>query len=456
MGRLSYQEGLLLDKLRSIVGAANVLTGVELSPYAVEGRTPEAAVFPGSAAEVRAVVELAGVEGVPIVPWGGGTAASVGTPAVRSGLVLGSSRLNRVLEHEPGDLTATVEAGTTIAALQSTLRSRGQWLSLDPPDAERATVGGVVAANASGPRRQLYGTPRDLLIGVTVVTGGAALVRGGGKVVKNVAGYDLPKLFIGSYGTLGIIVEVTLKLRPLPEAERLVAVGFDRLKDAGSAVRSILASDLIPAALELLDAEATRALELGVTSPGGAALASTAGAVLVVGFDGLPEQVEWQCLELARLTAPLGGRAVETLASQTWPRLARAAYEAFATPAAVMKLVVLPAGLAEAMEHGANAARQRGLLSAWSAHAGVGVVTAALATAREQPALGPITTVLGEWRQIARAGGGHAVLEWAPQAVKAEIPVWDDPGPAARIMQRIKAQLDPQNVLNPGRFVAGI
>ncbi len=437
---------MLLDKLRSIVGPASVLTGVDLSPYVVDGQTPEAAVFPGSIEEVRAVVELAGSAGVPLMPWGGGTAASVGPPVLRPGLVVGLTRLNRLLEHEPGDLTVTVEAGMSIAALQTALRARGQWLSLDPPDANRATVGGVIAANASGPRRQLYGTPRDLLIGVTVVTGTAALVRGGGKVVKNVAGYDLPKLFVGSFGTLGIIVDVTLKLRPLPDVERLVLVAFEHLKDGGAAARALLASDLIPNTIELLDGDAARAL----------GVAGSAAAALIVGFDGLAAQVDWQCAELGRLSAPLGGRPVEVLAPETWPRLARLAHDAFPTPAAVMKLAVLPAGVAEAIEHGANAARQRGLFTAWSAHAGAGVITAALACAGDQPELEPVAAVLDEWRRIARAGGGHAVLEWAPQAVKSQVPVWDDPGAAGRIMQRIKAQLDPQNLLNPGRFVAGI
>src|SRR5437016_5256298 len=354
------QDGLL-ERLRTIVGAPNVLTGVELSPYVVEGRTPDAAVFPGSVEEVSAVIALVGEFGLPVIPWGGGTAASVGLPSARAGLVLGLRRLNRLVEHEPGDLTVTVEAGTTVGELQAALRGRGQWLSLDPADAERATIGGVLATNASGPRRHLYGTARDLLIGVTVVTAEGAIVRGGGKVVKNVAGYDLPKLFVGSYGTLGVIVEATFKLRPRPDDERLMCVGFDRLKDAGAAVRALMASDLIPSAVELLDGTAAfggggtgGALGLGPTLAGAAPAPPTPGAVLVVGFDGLGEQVEWQCAELTRLTAQLGGHH---------PR---------------------------------------------------------------------------------------------PLAVKSQVPVWDDPGAAGRIMQRIKAELDPKNVLNPGRFVAGI
>ena len=433
----------LLDKLRAAVGAPNVLTGVELSPYVVEGRTPEAAVFPGSVDEVAAVIGLAAEAARPVTPWGGGTAVSVGMPAAPGGLVLGLRRLSRLLEHEPGDLTASAEAGMTVEAFQTALRGRGQWVSLDPADARLATLGGVLAANASGPRRHLYGTARDLLIGVTVVTADGAIVRGGGKVVKNVAGYDLPKLFVGSYGTLGVIVEATVKLRPLPDHERLVCVPFDRLKDAGAAVKALLAGDLIPNAIDLLDAAAAAAL--GTESP-----------ALVVGFDGLREQVDWQCAELSRLVAACGGREGRPLPDDTWPRLGTAARAAFPATAAVMAFSVLPGQVADLMEQGAVAARARGLASAWAAHAGVGVVRAALASDGRGKEPAPIAALLREWRNLARAGGGHGTLEWAPLAVKSQVPVWDDPGAAGRIMERIKAQLDPRNILNPGRFVAGI
>jgi glycolate oxidase FAD binding subunit len=440
----------LLEKLRAAVGSANVLTGVELSPYVVEGRTPEAAVFPGSIEEIAAVMALASEVGRSVTPWGGGTAASVGMPTAGAGLIMGLRRMARILDHEPGDLTATVEAGMTVEAFQTALRSRGQWLSLDPADADRATVGGVLATNAYGPRRHLYGTARDLLIGVTVVTADGAVVKGGGKVVKNVAGYDLPKLFIGSFGTLGVIAEATVKLRPLAEQEELVSVRFERLKDAGAAVKAVAASDLIPNAVELLDGAAAAGAGLAAGSTG------SSGAVLVVGFDGIQEQVDWQRAELARLTGPLSGRDVRQLDAGAWPRLGPAARAAFPTPAAVVSLVVLPSQVAEIMEQGAGIARARGLASAWAAHAGVGVMRAALSSdpAPKDPAA--LAAVITEWREMARAGGGHANLEWAPLAVKSHVPVWDDPGAAGRIMERIKAQLDPRNILNPGRFVAGI
>jgi glycolate oxidase FAD binding subunit len=442
------QDGLL-ERLRTIVGPSNVLTGVELSPYVVEGRTPDVAVFPGSVEEISSVIALAAEAGLPVTPWGGGTAASVGMPLARAGLVLGLRRLNRLLEHEPGDLTSTVEAGMTVGELQAALRGRGQWLSLDPADAERATIGGVLATDASGPRRHLYGTARDLLIGVKVVTAEGAVVKGGGKVVKNVAGYDLPKLFIGSYGTLGVVVEATFKLRPLPEEERLIRVGFDRLKDAGAAVKAVMASDLIPNAIELLDAVAA----FGTGAP---PVPTAAGAVLVVGFDGLEEQVDWQCAELTRLAGACGGREAKPLEATVWPRLAMAARAAFPVAAAVMAFGVLPTQVAELMEQGSGVARARGLGTAWAARAGVGVVSAALSVGDAAPEPASIAAVLAEWREMAHAGGGHATLEWAPLAVKSQFPVWDDPGAAGRIMRRIKAELDPKNVLNPGRFVAGI
>ncbi|HEX2438835.1 MAG TPA: FAD-binding oxidoreductase [Methylomirabilota bacterium] len=431
----------LLDTLRTTVGAAHVLTGVELSPFVVEGRTPDAAVFPGSADEVAAVVRAAAEAGAAVLPWGGGTAVAVGEPPPHAALVLGLGRLSRLVEHEPGDLTVTVEAGQTLAGLQAALRAQGQWLSLDPPDAERATIGGIIAADASGPRRHLYGTMRDVLIGLTVVTADGAIVHGGGKVVKNVAGYDLPKLFVGAWGTLGVVVEATFKLRPVPDEERLLAVRFDRLKNCGAAARTLLAGDLIPNAVEIVDA------------PTAGALGISAEAALIVGFDGLAEQVDWQVAEMTSLATSLGGRDVVALPPAAWSRLATSARDATDSRAALMRFSVLPTLVAETMEQGAEAARRRGLGSAWAAHAGVGTITAALMAGRDAA---DVTAVLTDWRAMAVAGGGHAMLAWAPLAVKSQVPVWGDAGPAGRIMQRIKAKLDPRNVLNPGRFVAGI
>ena len=433
----------LAARLSGIVGQGYVLTGVECSPYVLEGRTPEAVVFPGSKEEIAAVLALASEESLPVTPWGGGTHMAIGAPPTRGGVVLGMRRLNRLVEHEPGDLTATAEAGMTLAAFQAELGKRGQWLSLDPAQADRATIGGILAANASGPRRHLYGTARDLLIGLTMVLADGAVVRGGGKVVKNVAGYDLPKLAIGSLGTLGVIVDATVKLRPRADVDRLIVAPFPKLAAAGQAVRAIMASDLIPSALDVADGATLRAAGLG----------GPEGAAVLVGVDGLREQVEWQQAELARLTGvpvtALDGDARD----DAWRALGDLPRRAFDLPTAVMRCSVLPSQVADVMEAARAAAEGRGLAAAVRAHAGVGMVLAVLGNGR---GAAEVTATLEEWRALVGARGGHALLEWAPLAVKERASVWDPPGPAHRIMKRLKSELDPRGILNPGRFTGGI
>jgi glycolate oxidase FAD binding subunit len=436
----------MLDKLRSLVGPANVLAGIDCSPYVLEGRTPEAVVFPGSKEEVGAILALASERGIPVLPWGGGTALGIGSPPTRVGIVLGLRRLDRVLEHEPGDLTVTAEAGVTLEILQAQLGRRNQWLSLDPAAADRATLGGILASNVSGPRRHLYGTCRDLLIGVTVVSAEGTVIRGGGKVVKNVAGYDLPKLFIGSFGTLGVLVEATFRLRPLPDEDRLVVARFERLAEAGAAARAVMASDLIPSALELADQGALSGLGL----PGEAAL--------LFRVDGIRDQVEWQCVELERLLGPLGladsrvldGEARDTL----WRRLGNLSDRGEDDVTAVMRWAVLPTQLVGLMEQAAAIAEKNGLGAALTAHAGIGIARAVLSGGGTD--VNAVVATLGQWRTLARAAGGHAMIEWAPLPVKDRVSVWDEPGPATRLMKSLKARLDPRGILNPGRFVGDI
>src|SRR5439155_767258 len=219
----------------------------------------------------------------------------------------------------------------------------------------------------------------------------------------------------------------------------------DRLKDAGAAVKAIASSDLIPNAVELLDGAAVGGAGLAAGAPGPPA------AALVVGFDGVREQVDWQRAELARLTGPLGSRDVRQLDAAAWPRLGPAARGAFATPAAVMTLVVLPTQVADIMEQGAGIARGRGLQSAWAAHAGVGVMRAALGSDPAPTDPGAIAAVLTDWREIVHAGGGHANLESAPLAVKSQVPVWDDPGASGRLIEAAKAEIERDRPGTPGR-----
>lgn len=446
----------LLATLAGIVGPAHCLSGADRGPYVVEGRTPAAVVFPGTVDEVGRVVRAAAEAGAPIIPWGGGTQMTLGAPPPDGAVVVVTRRLDRVVEHEPGDLTATVEAGATVAALQAALGARGQWVSLDPPFPERATLGGVLATNAAGPRRFLYGTARDLVIGMRVVGADGQVIRSGGKVVKNVAGYDLHKLYIGSLGTLGLIVEATLKLRPRPEAEGGCWAVFETLAGAAGAVRTVMRADLLPHSLEVLDGpggrRAAEAAGLPAPRPGGGAL--------LVGFDGLPRTVAAQLDEARQVLGAAGAAAVEVLdrlraeAALAFVRDFRAAV---AEPLAVSRVVVLPADVGAYAAEAAQVARAAGLTLLTAAHAGTGVLRCLLAPSEgASPGVGVAVKVLRQLRELAHARGGFLLVEWAPLPVKEEVPVWDDPGPAGRVMARIRARLDPRNVMNPGRFVLGL
>jgi glycolate oxidase FAD binding subunit len=219
----------LLDDLRQAIPGVRLLCGGS-DGYEVDGLRPAAVAQPGDADEVAAVLRLASTRGWAVVPRGGGTMIDLGNPPARLDLVLDLTGMNRLIEHRPRDLTVTVEAGMSVAALQEELAKHGQMLALDPPLAQRATVGGVLAANAWGPRRQRYGTARDLLIGSRAVLADGTRVRSGGKVVKNVAGYDLNKLFIGSTGTLAVLVEATFKLAPIPATFGMIVAAFPTLR----------------------------------------------------------------------------------------------------------------------------------------------------------------------------------------------------------------------------------
>jgi glycolate oxidase FAD binding subunit len=442
-------DPLLARELTAVVGAAHCLQGADRGPYVVDGRTPGAVVLPGTTAEVQRVVRAAAEAGWPVVPWGGGTRMALGPPPREGALVLVTRRLRRVVEHEPGDLTATVEAGLTIEALQAALGARGQWLPLDPPLPGRATLGGVLAATTAGPRRQLYGTARDLVIGLRIVGPDGELVRAGGKVVKNVAGYDLAKLHIGALGTLGILVEVSLKLRPRPEADRGLLGAFPNAPAALAAARGLV--DLGPHSLEAIDAVLVGAGEpLGPRRPGERAL-------LLVAFEGLQATVAWQCAEAGRRLRAGAALAVTALdeAGTTLALDAVRDCRASEAPAWAVATVVVPgAALARYLAAAVQAASPA---LAVAAHAGLGIATLFLGAGGEPPpSTAQAIAVLEALRAGARAHEGHLRLDRAPLPVKEKMSVWEPPGPTHSLMRAIKTRLDPAGVMNPGRFVEGL
>jgi glycolate oxidase FAD binding subunit len=462
------------------VGAEHVLTGEWAAQHPVDGLTPRAAAFPANAGEVQRILALAALERVALTVRGGGTALGLGRPPQHLDLLLGTRRMARVLEYEPADLTCTVEAGLTLGELNRVLGEQGQMLPLDAPLAGRATLGGILAANTSGPRRFAYGTARDRLIGLRIVDAQGKLIKGGGKVVKNVAGFDLPKLFIGSLGTLGVIVEATFKLAPVPKARLALLAGFKTLESALDASQAVLRQGLRPAALDLLNAQAMRrisiktgvpvfsdrlyylALDFGSTpaaverqkNDGHRTLTQAGGKTQVVDdrveYDGF-----WRALvDLGR--APIiSGRVPSPPQTGEGPLLPKGAV---AVPATMITRCSVLFSRLGPLVHGHEAlAESSHLEAALDVHLGAGVLRAHWWGEGGGPADEVMAgQAVGTLRKAASHAGGAFVVEHCPSALKASIDVWGEAGSQLAIMRRLKEQFDPSRILSPGRFVGGL
>ncbi len=222
-----------------------------LALHRIDGITPHLVTTPASAEQVGAVLSACSESQATVIPWGGGTAMALGNPPRRADVVIKLAKLNRVIEHDSANLTVTAQCGMTLNALQSSLAAQKQFVPIDAPFPACATLGGIVAANLNGPRRSFYGSVRDLVIGMKVVLASGESIKAGGKVVKNVAGYDMCKLFVGSLGTLGIITEVTFRVAPTAEsAATFIAQGA--LAQAQRFIADLSLSRLLPAAVFLL------------------------------------------------------------------------------------------------------------------------------------------------------------------------------------------------------------
>jgi glycolate oxidase FAD binding subunit len=448
----------LRSRLVDLLGDAQVEAGPEAtSAFAVDGVVPALVVRPGTQDEVAAVVAACAATGAALVPWGGGTAMGMGNRPGRLEVVLRLDRLVRIVEYDPDNLCVTVEAGLPLARLQEMIASDQLVLPLDPPESDRTTLGGLVAANLSGPRRLLHGTARDWVLGLRVVLPDGERIRCGGRVIKNVSGYDMNKLFIRSFGTLGIITEVTLKLLPMPADQASVLGLFPELPAAAAVLSRVLASFLLPEALDLLNPEALHlvAPTLGPGAPGAFAL--------IAGFAGSPETVARQVRDLEALIAEQGGtarrfQAVES--SRAWGALTDVFRNLPSHPLQVHCTMAVPIGQTAGLMDAAMArAREYGLVAALAAHAGSGILRAALqpleASDGEEATL-RIAAAIEALRVEAGAAGGSLVLREAPPSIKSRVEAWGRPGPAITVMRRIKAEFDPRGLCSPGRFLGGI
>jgi glycolate oxidase FAD binding subunit len=438
----------LQTALQEYVSAEQVITAIDaLQSYAVDGVLPRIVVTPATVEQAAHVVALANQHEAALLVRGGGSRMNVGGIAERIDVLLETHRLARLLEHEAPDLTCHVEVGITLAALQEQLATKGQWLALDAPDAAQATIGGLLASNASGPKRLRYGSARDLVIGLSVVQANGEVTRSGGRVVKNVAGYDLNKLYVGSFGTLGVIVEANFKLQPLPQAERTLLLTYPNSSDALQTVTALLGSLLTPSAIELIDSGAASDMSdfFGIRMP-------TNGFTLAINFEGSPTTITRQIDEVRLLARQHGALLGDDLTGETqqsfWDAVREHMEGTF-----TCKVVLLVSHLAGYLEHVAAICRRYDLEEAIVAHAGNGILYIELRPSDATPRL---IQAVAELRSHALAAKGSLVVERCPVELKRLIDIWGEPGPAFYLMQRLKQQFDAKGTFVKGRFVGGL
>ncbi|HEU5388059.1 MAG TPA: FAD-binding oxidoreductase [Streptosporangiaceae bacterium] len=409
-----------------------------------EGLVPSYVASPASTQEAAGLLRAAAAAGLAVVPRGAGTGFGWGSPPSRCDLVVDLRAMDQVIEHEAGDLVVRVQAGMTIGQLASALASAGQELALDVP--AEATVGGVVATGTTGPRRLRYGSPRDLLIGLTVVRADGVIARSGGKVVKNVAGYDIGKLFAGSHGTLGLITEATFRLHPRPAAVAWVTAEFGvaeradaraapaSLVSTSAAVASAAGSTLVPSAVEL-------------DWPGGSPQSPRPLRVGVL-LEGTASGVAERAGRMSDLLTAAGGGPVSV--SGTAP----VRWGALPSGATVVRVSFWVSALDSVLKALVAAGESAGVRPAVTGPAGAGALYACLDPGTPDSAVASFVTSLRE--QVARLSGASgprgsvAVLAGPPSALAAAGAYRDVPG--AALMEAVKDQFDPEHRMFPGRF----
>lgn len=440
----------LSRRVSESVGAEHVLNDpADCARYALCGATPNLVVTPGSIGEMSQVIAAAMSANAIVIPWGGGTRQAQGyslttdSEGQRPVLVARTNRLTRVVEHEPADLTIKVETGMTATAFDALVRPHGQMLPIDAPLPDHTTLGGMIAAAAAGPRRLGYGTLRDLLLGVTVVEASGRVSKAGGTVVKNVSGYDMMKLYLGSYGTLAIIVEASFKLIPRPRASATVWCAFESHTAAFDLIDVLHSSQLTPVAAEYL------AQAGGVDVLGRLVNGCTMPYAVAVRAEGLPAAVERHLRDIPQFATAAGAVDAQILRDAAhdllWARIADLPQTMEATSdEMVMRLSCLPSELARALQDAATIAERRDLPLLIDAHALSGVAYLRVSGANE---------ALQFWHREMLARWPRLIVLAAPAAISDDLALWGSDPVGLNLMQRIKREFDPRDILNPGRFV---
>ncbi len=430
----------LCDQLKQIVGKTDNLLLTKVSEYSYDNCIPQVVVEPETVKDIQNIQRYASKNSYTVLPAGSGTKLGIGNLAQSPDIVLSTKRLNKVIEYEPADLTVTVEAGMLLKDLQATLSKHRQFLPFDPPFADRCTIGGIVATNTSGPQRLRYGTARNLVLGMHVVHADGKMVKSGGKVVKNVAGYDLNKLYIGAFGTLGIITDVALKLAPLPLHQEIIIAPFHSIQDAIRTGLNVVSSQSLPMFVNMLfNCELNGLTEKKPT--------------LVLGFAGDPETVRWQVNFVQTLLQQTDNLGVQKFESESYQNLKKILQE-FPTVEQSDNTVIVKINFkrTEIIKFVEFAIRDNHEMIALLGN-GVLYLKVHLESNCD---FNHISNMLTHLRESTIKMGGNLIIESAPIGLKKLIDVWGPIGNTLSIMKQIKSQFDTNNILNPGRFVSNI
>jgi glycolate oxidase FAD binding subunit len=454
------------SQIGGIVGAAHVVDDPrELAAYELDGLSPSVAARPGTPGEIAELVKFAATENLAVIPSGARTKLGIGMPPSRYDLAIDMARLDRVISHDPGDLTLSVESGISVSKLATALAEHNQFLPLEVPFHDRATIGGTLSSGVDSPLRQLYGTPRDFVLGMEFVTGQGALAKSGGRVVKNVSGYDLHKLFLGAIGSLGIITRVNFRTFPMPQRTATILACFRWANGAFEFNRAIQKSLLRPQAVEVLSPAAASILDAAHRGKPFFAGHETAWwvAVAFAGNEGVIERCERELSAMAQSADRDSLESFEKVRQDSQPRLwssiceLPAAIQASSPRAAILRVSCLPKNFAGLCE-GSDSIAKKFSLRIVQVFRGVGVAYIALLPAEEnlgtmpqlkQACAAMLDTSANWWKT-------SATIPWCPREFKSDINIWGAPRQDFPLMQKVKQAFDPRGIFAPGRFVGGL
>ncbi len=445
------------SELAGVVGDAGFTADLAAcAACAVDGQFPKWVVAPASAEKVAAVLQSAAAHDLAVIPCRNGTKLGIGNPPRRFDVALSLKRMNRVWYYEPDDLAVSVEPGMKLGDFQHFLGRRGLWLPLDPPGGSKASVGGILAANAAGPLRVAFGGPRDMVLGVNVATTEGKIVKCGGRVVKNVAGYDLTKLLIGSYGTLGVVVEASLKLFPRPAERATFVFSVRSLDGARDLRRKLQSSPLEPLRMVVVDGlDRESLLSDGHPEPACADRPVSQTVEVWIEVGGTGQVIERYAREFEALGRELGAaplRLGAASAERAWERLSDLlSWTAPVNDTVTILKAILPiAATEEIIRHARQEAINTKLRLASVGQTTVGVAYVCVWAPEDSRV---VPGLVDRLRQASEGSGGTLVLEQASPALKALFDVWGTPGDDFEVQRKLKEAWDPKGILAPGRFI---